>query len=72
LLCLALRTLFGDRTKSITLVLSLACAALLMNQQGAIFLGLLRQATGPLQNVTQPDLWVVEPDTPQAASMKLS
>lgn len=57
----AMRMLFGDRTKYITLVMGLAFAALLMNQQGAIFLGLLTQATGPLQNVTQPDLWVVDP-----------
>lgn len=53
--------LFGDRTKYLTLVLGLAFAALLMNQQGAIFLGLLFQATGPLQNVKQGDLWVVDP-----------
>lgn len=58
---IAMRMLFGDRTKYITLVMGLAFAALLMNQQGAIFLGLLNQATGPLQNVSQPDLWVVDP-----------
>jgi putative ABC transport system permease protein len=55
--------LFGDRAKYVTLVLGLAFAALLMNQQGAIFMGLLNQATGPLQNVTQPDLWVTDPGT---------
>jgi putative ABC transport system permease protein len=62
--------LFGDRTKYVTLVLGLAFAALLMNQQGAIFLGLLKQATGPLQNVTQPDLWVTDPDTPWVAEFR--
>lgn len=62
--------LFGDRTKYVTLVLSLAFAAMLMNQQGAIFLGLLKQATGPLQNVTQPDLWVTDPDTPWVAEFR--
>ncbi|HYF14485.1 MAG TPA: ABC transporter permease [Phycisphaerales bacterium] len=67
---IALRMLFGDRTKYLTLVLGLAFAALLMNQQGAIFLGLLRQATGPLQNVTQPDLWVIDPDTPWVAEFR--
>ena len=61
MLRIALRMLFGDRTKYLTLVLGLAFAALLMNQQGAIFLGLLNQATGPLQNVRQADLWVVDP-----------
>lgn len=57
----ALRMLFGDRTKYLTLVLGLAFASLLMNQQGAIFMGLLFQATGPLQNVHGVDLWVVDP-----------
>lgn len=55
--------LFGDRTKYLTLVLGLAFATLLMNQQGAIFLGLLIQSTGALQNVHQPDLWVTDPAT---------
>lgn len=70
MLAVAMRMLFGDRTKYITLVLGLAFAALLMNQQGAIFLGLLKQATGPLQNVTQPDLWVTDPDTPWVAEYR--
>ena len=35
MLRVAMRMLFGDRTKYLTLVLGLAFAALLMNQQGA-------------------------------------
>ncbi len=57
----ALKMLFGDRTKYAILVLGIAFATLLINQQGAIFLGLLIRATGPLQNVHQPDLWVSDP-----------
>ncbi|MBX3381275.1 MAG: ABC transporter permease [Phycisphaeraceae bacterium] len=67
---IALRMLFGDRTKYITLVMSLAFATMLMNQQGAIFLGLLTQATGPLQNVGQADLWVVDPGTDWVAEYR--
>lgn len=59
----ALQMLFGDRAKYATLVAGLAFAALLMNQQGAIFMGLLQQSTGPLQNIAQADLWVVDPQT---------
>ncbi len=70
MLRIALRMLFGDRTKYLTLVFSLAFAALLMNQQGAIFMGLLTQATGPLQNVTQPDLWVADPGTTWVAEYR--
>ncbi len=66
----ALRMLFGDRTKYVTLVLGLAFAALLMNQQGAIFLGLLFQSTGPLQNISQPDLWVTDPGTQWVAEYR--
>ncbi|MDX2131958.1 MAG: ABC transporter permease [Planctomycetota bacterium] len=61
MLHVAMRMLFGDRSKYATLVAGLAFAALLMCQQGAIFLGLLTQATGPLQNIRQPDLWVADP-----------
>jgi len=62
--------LFGDRSKYATLVAGLAFAALLMCQQGAIFLGLLTQATGPLQNVRQPDLWVADPGTQWVAEYR--
>jgi putative ABC transport system permease protein len=61
MLTIALKMLFGDRTKYAILVLGIAFATLLINQQGAIFLGLLIRATGPLQNVHQPDLWVADP-----------
>lgn len=67
---IALKMLFGDRTKYATLVLSLAFAAMLMNQQGAIFLGLLGQATGVLQNVHQADLWVTDPQTQWVAEYR--
>ena len=70
MLRLGLQMLFGDRTKYITLVLSLAFATLLINQQGAIFLGLLNQATGILQNIHQPDLWVTDPSTQWVAEYR--
>lgn len=58
---IALAMLLGDRPKYLALVVGLSFAVLLISQQGAIFLGLLIRATGPLQNVTQPDLWVADP-----------
>lgn len=54
----ALKMLFGDRAKYLSLVLGLSFAVLLIAQQLAIFLGLMIQATGPLQNTAEPDLWV--------------
>lgn len=57
----ALRMLLGDRAKYLSLVFGLGFAVLLITQQGSIFLGLMLRATGPLQNVSQPDLWVSDP-----------
>lgn len=54
--------LLGDRAKYLSLVLGLGFAVLLITQQGSIFLGLMLRATGPLQNISQPDLWVADPN----------
>lgn len=59
----ALKMLMGDRAKYFALVLGLSFAVLLIAQQGSIFLGLMIRATGFLQNITQPDLWVADPQT---------
>lgn len=55
--------LFGDRAKFLSLVFGLSFAVLLIAQQGSIFLGLLKRATGPLQNTSQADLWITDKET---------
>ena len=60
---IALQMIFGARGRYATLVLGLAFAVLVSTQQVAILLGVLRRATGPLQNVGIADLWVVSRDT---------
>ncbi|MCC6285220.1 MAG: ABC transporter permease [Phycisphaerales bacterium] len=60
---IALKMLFGDKGKYLSLVVGLSFAVLLIAQQGAIFLGLVKRSTGPLQNTAQPDFWVVDPHT---------
>lgn len=60
---IAVRMLLGDKSKYLSLVLGLSFAALLIAQQGAIFLGLMQRASGPLQNIGQPDFWVADPRT---------
>jgi putative ABC transport system permease protein len=67
---IALKMLFGDTGKYLTLVLGLAFATLLINQQASFFLGLLVRSTGPLQNVGQPDLWVIDPHTTWSAEYR--
>lgn len=63
MLRVALRMLLGDRAKYVALVCGLAFAVLLITQQGSIFLGLMLRATGFLQNIGQPDLWIGDPHT---------
>lgn len=58
---IAIKMLVGDRAKYLSLVFGLAFAVLLIAQQGSIFLGLMIRATGVLQNIAQPDLWVADP-----------
>lgn len=58
---LALRMLTRDTGKYLALVVGLTFATVLITQQASIFLGLLKRATGILQNVGQPDLWVMDP-----------
>lgn len=70
MLLIALKMLFGDRAKYLTLIIGLAFATLLVNQQASFFLGLLVRATGPLQNVGQPDLWVMDPHTKWSAEYR--
>lgn len=60
---IALLMLLGDRGKYLALVLGLSFSVLLIAQQAAIFFGLLIRATGVLQNIGQPDLWVTDSAT---------
>ncbi|MBL8763764.1 MAG: ABC transporter permease [Phycisphaerae bacterium] len=63
MLAIAMRMLVGDRGKYLSLVAGLSFAVLLIAQQGAIFLGLIRMSTGILQNVAQADLWITDKHT---------
>lgn len=58
---IAVKMLLGDKAKYLSLVFGLAFAVLLITQQGSIFLGLMLRATGILQNIAQPDLWISDP-----------
>jgi len=60
MLRIALKMLFGDRAKYLSLVFGLSFAVLLVTQQLAFFLGLMLQSSGPLQNISAADLWVAD------------
>jgi putative ABC transport system permease protein len=58
----ALKMLFGDRARYLGILVGVAFAALLITQQGAIFVGLMERTYSFVSDTPQPDLWVVDPD----------
>lgn len=58
----ALKMLFGDKARYLGILIGVAFAALLITQQGAIFVGLLERTYSFVSDTPQPDLWVVDPD----------
>lgn len=66
---IALKMLIGDRAKFLMLISALTIASLLMTQQTAVFLGLMRWTTANLRN-TQAAIWVVDPKVEQLNEVK--
>lgn len=58
----ALKMLFGDRARYLGILVGVAFAALLITQQGAIFVGLMERTYSFVADTPQPDLWVVDRD----------
>src|SRR4051794_30128428 len=57
---IALKMLTGDRAKFFGIVLGLTFAALLIDQQGSIFCGLMCRTAGQVFDITGADLWVMD------------
>ena len=57
---IALKMLVGDRAKFFGIVLGLTFAALLIDQQGSIFCGLMCRTAGQIYDITGADLWVMD------------
>src|SRR5262245_38932190 len=57
---IALKMLTGDKAKFFGIVLGLTFAALLINQQGSIFCGLMLRTAGQIYDITGADLWVMD------------
>jgi putative ABC transport system permease protein len=58
---IAIKMLMGDRAKFLGIVMGLTFAALLINQQGSIFCGLMLRTCGQITDITGADLWVMDP-----------
>jgi putative ABC transport system permease protein len=63
MLRVALKMLFGDRAKFLGIVLGVTLAALVIAQQGGIFLGFMKRATGAIADTPQADLWILDRNT---------
>jgi putative ABC transport system permease protein len=57
----ALKMLVGDRGKYLGIVMGLTFASLLITQQGAIFVGLMSRTFGAVTDLSQPEIWVMDP-----------
>lgn len=60
---LALRMLTGDRGKYLGLIFSISFASMLMAHQASIFWGLMRRTTSQIQDIEEPDIWVMDEKT---------
>ncbi len=58
---IAWRMLTGDRAKYLGLVFGVAFAVMLMTQQASIFVGLMLRTAAQIIDVTDADLWVMDP-----------
>ena len=58
---IALQMLFGDRRKYVAIVIGITFSALIMIQQPSIFIGLLSRTYSFVNDVSLPDIWVMDP-----------
>lgn len=57
----ALKMLMGDRAKYIGIVFGITFASLLITQQMSIFVGIMSRTYGSISDLSQPDVWVMDP-----------
>jgi hypothetical protein len=58
---IALKMLIGDRGKYLGIIMGLTFASLIITQQSAIFTGLMTRTYGLITDLSQPDIWVMDP-----------
>lgn len=58
---IALRMLVGERSKYLGMIIGLTFASLIMTQQAAIFLGLMRRTYAFVEDTSIADIWVMDP-----------
>jgi putative ABC transport system permease protein len=58
---IALKMLVGDRGKYLGIIMGLTFASLLITQQSSIFTGLMTRTYSFIGDLSQPDIWVMDP-----------
>ncbi len=58
---IALKMLFGDRGKYIAMVFGISFSALIMTQQPSVFAGLMSRTYSFMEDISLPDVWVMDP-----------
>jgi putative ABC transport system permease protein len=53
--------LIGDKLKYIGLIVALSFSSFIINQQGAIFIGIMKRTFSFITDTSQPDIWVMDP-----------
>src|SRR5215470_5789765 len=59
----ALKMLIGDRAKYLGLVFTIAFCTFLLENQSSIFAGILKRTGSQIADVTDADIWVMDPKT---------
>lgn len=59
----ALRMLLGDRAKYLALIFAIAFSTFLLENQTSIFAGILKRSSHQVLDVTDADVWVMDPRT---------
>lgn len=57
---IAIKMIFGDRSKFFGIVMGVTLASLVITQQGAIFIGLMSRTFGFITDAGLPDVWVMD------------
>lgn len=63
MISVAFKMLIGNRAAFIGVVFGIFLAVLLISQQSGIFLGLLSRSYRIVTNISQPNIWVIDPAT---------
>ena len=58
---IALKMLTGNRAKYYAIIFGISFASMLMTQQASIFVGLMRNTSSQIRDISGADIWVMDP-----------